>query len=145
MPPAEQQEKFVIHNPDLPVTVPAPDEETFAIVNISGFQYKVMKDDLILANYLEGYDINQQVIFDGVLLVGTKEYTLVGRPFVKSAKVYATVEEQTETDKLVVFKKRRRKTYQKTMHYRHLVTVLRVDKVEVEIDDALKSKAVALN
>lgn len=127
------------------MTVPAPDEETFAVVNISGFQYKVMKDDVILANYLEGYDINQQLVFDGVLLVGTKEYTLVGRPFVSSAKVYATVEEQTETDKLVVFKKRRRKTYQKTMHFRHLVTVLRVDKIEVQIDDALKSKAVALN
>ena len=127
------------------MTVPAPDEETFAIVNISGFQYKVMKDDVILANYLEGYDINQQLVFDGVLLVGTKDYTLVGRPFVKSARVFATVEEQTETDKLVVFKKRRRKTYQKTMHYRHLVTVLRVDKVEVLVDDHLKSKAVALN
>lgn len=145
MPPAEQQEKFVIHNPDLPVVVPAPDAETFAVVSINGFQYKVMQDDVVLANYLEEYDINQQIVFDGVHLVGSKQYTLVGRPFVKSAKVYATVEEQTETDKLVVFKKKRRKTYQKTMHYRHMVTVLRINKIEVEIDDSLKEKAVALN
>lgn len=135
----------MIHNPDLPVVVPAPDAETFAVVSINGFQYKVMQDDVVLANYLEEYDINQQIVFDGVHLVGSKQYTLVGRPFVKSAKVYATVEEQTETDKLVVFKKKRRKTYQKTMHYRHMVTVLRINKIEVEIDDSLKEKAVALN
>jgi large subunit ribosomal protein L21 len=135
----------VIHNPDLPVVVPAPDEETFAVVSINGFQYKVVKDDIVLANYLEGYDINQQIVFDAVLLVGSKQFTLVGRPFVKSAKVYATVEEQTETDKMVIFKKKRRKTYQKTMHFRHMITVLRVNKIEVEVDDALKAKAVALN
>ena len=103
-----------------------------------------MKDDILLANYLESYDINEQIVFDSVLLVGSKEFTLLGRPVVKSAKVYATVEEQTETDKLIVFKKKRRKTYQKSMQFRHKITVLRIDKIDVEYKQELLDKAVPL-
>ena len=46
-----------------------------------------MKDDIITAEFLEEYDINGQVIFDKVLLVGTTDYTSLGRPFVPTAKV----------------------------------------------------------
>lgn len=113
-------------------------------MTIGGSQHKVMKDDVILSNWLKEYDINQQVVFDGVMMVGTREFTLLGRPFVRCAKVYATVEEQTETDKLIIFKKKRRKTYQKTMHYRHKITVLRVDKIEMDIGQELAAKAVSL-
>ncbi len=144
MPPADQEEKLVVHQPLLPVDLHPRDEELFAIVNINGFQYKVVKDDVVLANYLEGYDINDQIVFDGVLLVGGKDFTLLGRPLVRSAKVYATVEEQTNTEKTIVFKKKRRKTYQKTMHFRHLITVLRIDKIEYQVHEALLQKAVGL-
>lgn len=114
------------------------------MVIIGGQQHKVMQDDIILSNWLEQYDINQQVVFDGVLMVGGKDFTLLGRPQVKSAKVYATVEEQTEMDKVIVFKKIRRKQYQKTMHFRHRVTVMRINKVELDIPESLLMKAVAL-
>lgn len=103
-----------------------------------------MKDDVVLANWLKQYDVNEQVVFDGVLLVGAKQFTLLGRPFVRSAKVYATVEEQSETEKTIVFKKKRRKYYQKTMHFRHKITVLRIDKVELDVKEDLLGKAVAL-
>lgn len=116
----------------------------FAIVTIAGQQHKVMKDDLVLANWLKQYDINQQVVFDGIHMVGTKDFTLLGRPFVGSAKVYATVEQQTETEKTIVFKKKRRKTYQKTMHFRHKITVLRIDKIEVDVKPELLARAVPL-
>jgi large subunit ribosomal protein L21 len=114
------------------------------VVTISGSQHKVMKDDLVLSNYLEGYDINDQVVFDGVMMIGTKDFTMIGRPWVTSAKVYATVEEQTETDKTIVFKKRRRTTYQKTMQFAHKITVLRINDIELNIKDDLLAKAVAL-
>lgn len=103
-----------------------------------------MKDDIVLSNWLKDYDINDQVVFDGVLMIGTKDFTLLGRPNVNSAKVYATVEEQTETDKTIVFKKKRRKTYQKTMHFRHKITVLRINKIELDMSRELLSKAVSL-
>lgn len=144
VPPAEQEEKLVVHQPLLPVDLYPRDEELFAVVNINGFQYKVVKDDVVLANYLQGYDINDQVVFDGVLLVGGKDFTLLGRPLVRCAKVYATVEEQTNTEKTIVFKKKRRKTYQKTMHFRHLITVLRIDKIEYQVQPDLLRRAVGL-
>ena len=127
------------------MTIPPKEEDTFAVVVISGSQHKVMKDDLLLANYLEGYDINDQIVFDGILMVGTKDFTLLGRPHVGSAKVYATVEEQTEMEKTIVFKKKRRKSYQRTMHYPHKVTVLRINKIDLQLTPSLISKAVALN
>lgn len=103
-----------------------------------------MKDDIVLSNWLKEYDINEQIVFDGVLLVGTKDFTLLGRPIVKSAKVYATVEEQTETDKTIIFKKKRRKTYQKTMHFRHKITVLRINRIDLDVKQDLLAKAVSL-
>ena len=42
-------------------------------------------------------------------MVGTKDYTCIGRPNVKAAKVLATVEETSQTEKVLIFKKRRRK------------------------------------
>jgi large subunit ribosomal protein L21 len=135
---------MIVHEPTLPITLPPKEEETFAVVVVSGSQHKVMKDDLLLANYLEGYDINDQIVFDGVLMVGSKEFTLLGRPHVTCAKVYATVEEQTELEKTIVFKKRRRKSYQKTMHYPHKITVLRINKIDLNVTESLISRAVAL-
>lgn len=144
MPPSPQTEKFIVHTPGLPISLPPKEDEMFAVVNISGTQHKVMKDDLILANYLKDYDINDQIVFDGVLMIGTKDFTMLGRPFVTSAKVYATVEEQTETEKTIVFKKKRRKTYQKGMHFAHMITVLRINDIELDIKEDLLAKAVAL-
>jgi len=64
----------------------------------------------------------EMVIFEKVLLVGSNEYTSIGRPYIESAKVVGTVE-------LIIFKKRRRKGYQKNMGHRSEVTVVRIDKV----------------
>lgn len=144
VPPEEQEEKLIVHNPALPISLPPRDDQLFAVVNINGSQHKVMQDDIVLSNYLKDYDINQQIVFDSVLLIGTPDFTLLGRPQVKSAKVYATVEEQTEMDKCIVFKKKRRKTYQKTIHFRHMVTVLRINKVELDVPESLLQKAVSL-
>ena len=69
------------------------------------------------------------IIFDKVLLVGSKEYTSIGRPYIETAKVVGTVEEVTKTEKVIIFKKRRRKGYQKNMGHRSEVTIVRVDKV----------------
>lgn len=46
-----------------------------------------MKDDTLILDGLKGYDINDPILFDQVLMVGTKTYTSIGRPLVLSAKV----------------------------------------------------------
>ena len=69
------------------------------------------------------------------MLVGTQDYTAVGRPYVETAKVVATVEEQIKTQKVIVFKKKRRKGYQKNQGHRQNVTVLRVEAIDHELSD----------
>lgn len=65
------------------------------------------------------FEVGSQIELDEVLLVGTQDYTCVGRPTVSKAKVFATVEEHPYTEKTLIFKKRRRKDSQRHMGYRH--------------------------
>ena len=53
-------------------------------------------------------------MFDEILMVGTKDYTSLGRPTVANARVFATLEEIAMSEKVIVFKKKRRKGYQKS-------------------------------
>ncbi len=91
--PAEESQKLVVHDVERGIEYPAREEGIFAVVNVRGFQYKVVKDDVLVLQHLQGVDINQQIILDQVQLVGTKDYTALGRPWVETAKVYATVEQ----------------------------------------------------
>ena len=65
----------------------------FAIIEMAGKQHKVLKDETVIVDKMD-LPVGQNFVIDQVLLVGTKDYTSIGRPFVESAKVYATVEEQ---------------------------------------------------
>ena len=78
-------------------------------------------------------------------MVGTKDYTAVGRPNVSKAKVYATVEEQSQTEKVIYFKLRRRQGYQRNGGHRQNIAVLRVDKIVHEVnEDDFKTEAALL-
>lgn len=131
----EQESKFVVHAFEPVSSLPLPrDDQVFAVFSIAGIQYKVTKDDSVLSEKLD-YDIGTQIAFDNVLLVGTPNYTIIGRPVIGDAKVYATVEQQVLTDKVIVFKKKRRKGYKKNHGHRQEVTVLRVDKIEHQVKE----------
>ena len=101
----------------------------FAVVRLSGTQYKVTKDDLIVSNRIHGYDVGESFALDDVLLLGTQNETRVGRPTVPGAQVMLTVEEHTKDQKVVIFKKRRRKNYKRKTGFRRDVTLLRVSDI----------------
>lgn len=61
---------------------------------------QVTKDDVIVADKIDGADIGTTMEVGDVLLVGTREETLVGRPLVKGASVKLLVEEQTKDKKV---------------------------------------------
>lgn len=63
-------------------------------------------------------------------MIGTVDYTAVGRPNLMSARVYATVEEMTLSEKVIVFKKSRRKRYQKSQGHKQMLNIIRIDKIE---------------
>ena len=127
---------IVRHPYPLPSATPAPpgSVDKFAIVEFSGTQYKITLDDVIVADHIESYDIGQKIPIDKVLMIGTKETTFVGRPYITGAKVIATVEEKAKDKKVIAFKMRRRKNSRRTKGFRRQLTVLRVTEI---VDDQL--------
>ncbi len=127
--PEPQEEKFVVHNPEKTISIPASDEKIFAVVHFKGFQHKVTKDDIIKMEKIQELSPGDTFVFDNVLLVGTNEYTSIGRPYVGSCKVLATVEENCLSDKVIIFKKKRRKGYQNNAGHRQELTQIRILKI----------------
>ncbi|CAN0032050.1 unnamed protein product [Discosporangium mesarthrocarpum] len=109
--------------------VPAGCEAKFAVIRLGNTQYKVTKDDVIVAEKVVGAAIGTTLDIRDVLLVGTRQETIIGRPVVGGASVKLLVEEQTKDAKVIVFKKRRRKSSQRTKGHRREVTLLRVTEI----------------
>lgn len=73
--------------------------------------------------------VQTSILLDKVLLVGSTDYTIIGQPMVPSAKVLATVEEHEKSDKVIIYKKRRRKTYARKTGHREPYTLLRISEI----------------
>ena len=100
----------------------------FAVIKTGGKQYKVAKDDVIRVEKLPG-EAGQAIEFAEVLMLGGEAGATVGSPLVDGATVKATVLEQIRDDKIIVFKKTRRKKYRRTAGHRQSLTVLRVTEI----------------
>lgn len=107
----------------------------FAVVELSGTQYKVGVDDVIVALKMNDIDIGQTIELDKVLLIGSRSNTIIGRPYIKEATVLATVEEITRDKKVKIFKMRRRKNSQTMKGFRRDVTILRI--TDIKVDDII--------
>lgn len=99
----------------------------FAIVNIAGQQFKVSEGQEIFVHRLEAAE-GDKVSFDQVLLTGDGDNVVVGTPTV-SATVNATVLGHQKGDKVIVFKKKRRKGYRKKNGHRQSFTKIKVDSI----------------
>ncbi len=96
----------------------------YAIVEIAGQQFKVEKGRKLYVHRLQG-DEGSSVSFDKVLLTDNDGQVKVGSPVVKGATVDATVLKHLKDDKVIVFKKKRRKGYQvKNGHRQYLTQIL---------------------
>ncbi|MBG28266.1 MAG: 50S ribosomal protein L21 [Crocinitomicaceae bacterium] len=97
----------------------------YAIVEIAGHQYKVEKDQQVFVNRLAAEE-GKKVKFDRVLLVDNGKDVQVGAPAVSGAEVTAQVERHLKGDKVLVFKKKRRKGYQKLNGFRASLTEVKI-------------------
>lgn len=93
----------------------------FAIVEIAGLQYKVEQDQKLFVNRLKG-DKGTKVSFDKVLLTVNGSTSTVGAPAVNGIVVDAEILEHVQADKVIVFKKKRRKGYAKKNGHRQQLT-----------------------
>lgn len=98
----------------------------YAIVDIAGHQYKVEKDQLIYVNRLDAKE-GDKVSFDRVLLIDNGGNVTVGAPAISGAQVTAKVEKHLKGDKVIVFKKKRRKGYRRKKGFRAYLTEIRID------------------
>ncbi|MCT4674363.1 MAG: 50S ribosomal protein L21 [Prolixibacteraceae bacterium] len=93
----------------------------YAIVEIAGQQFKVEKDQKVFVHRL-GVEEGADVEFDKVLLIDNEGEVKVGAPSVEGAKVTAKVISHLKGDKVIVFKKKRRKGYKKKNGHRQYLT-----------------------
>lgn len=100
----------------------------YAIVDIAGQQFKVEKDQKLYVHRLEAEE-GKKVSFDKVLLIDTGSKVSVGDPVVKGATVNATVLSHVKGDKVLVFKKKRRKGYQKLNGHRQYMTQIQIEAI----------------
>ncbi len=100
----------------------------FAIVEINGQQFKVTNDQEIFVHRLQNAE-GDSVTFDKVLLVNDDKNTQIGSPVLK-ASVGATVLEHVKGDKVIVFKKKRRKGYRVKNGHRQYFTKLKIDSIK---------------
>ena len=98
----------------------------YAIVDIAGQQFKVEKDQKLFVHRLEGEE-GKKVSFDKVLLIDTGSKVSVGNPVVKGASVDAKIVEHMKADKVLVFKKKRRKGYKKLNGHRQYMTQILIE------------------
>ena len=98
----------------------------FAVIRTGGKQYRVAKDDKIVVEKLTG-EPGAMVELADVLMIGDDgKAPTVGSPVIDKAAVFAEVVEQSRADKIIVFKKHRRKNYRRTRGHRQEQTVLRI-------------------
>ncbi len=100
----------------------------YAIVNIFGRQYRVSEKEQVKVSLI-GSEVGKKVTFDQVLLLDDGKKVSIGKPFVKSATVSANVLEHGRDRKILIYKKKRRKGYQRKNGHRQDYTLIQIDKI----------------
>jgi large subunit ribosomal protein L21 len=103
-------------------------EIMYAIVEIAGQQFKVEKDKKLFVHQLDAKE-GDTVDFEKVLLVDNDGAVAVGTPTVNGAKITAKVLAHVQGEKVIVFKKKRRKTYRKKNGHRQQFTQIQVETI----------------
>jgi len=102
----------------------------YAIVNIAGKQYKVAKGDQLKVARLST-EVGKKVDFSEVLLTDDGKNVKIGNPAVKGAKVTAEVLEHGRHRKILIYKKKRRKGYQRKAGHKQDFTAIKVNSISV--------------
>ena len=101
----------------------------YAIVEIAGQQFKVEKGRKLYVHRLAG-DEGSSLSLDKILLTDNDGQVKVGTPVVEGAAVSATILKHLKDDKVIVFKKKRRKGYQVKNGHRQCLTQIQIDEIK---------------
>ena len=98
----------------------------FAIVKTGGKQYRVSAGEQVTVERIEG-EVGSQIALSQVLAIGGGEGSTIGNPTVANASVTAKIVQQPRGNKVIVFKKKRRKNYRRKNGHRQELTVLKIE------------------
>lgn len=115
-------------------------EIMYAIVDIAGQQFKVEKDQKLYVHRLDG-EAGSKLSFDNVLLIDDGGKITIGSPVVKDASVSAKVIDHVKGDKVLVFKKKRRKGYRKLNGHRQYLTHIEITGIQEKAAPKTTAKA----
>ena len=109
----------------------------YAIVEIAGKQFKVEKDQKLYVHRLKE-DEGKKVTFDKILMIDNKDEVSLGKPLISGAQVGAKILKHLKADKIIVFKKKRRKGYRVKNGHRQLLTQIQIS--DISLSGAKKQK-----
>ncbi len=100
----------------------------YAVIRTGGKQYRVAEGDLVKVEKLAG-EVGEQVVLPDVLFVGGEEVK-IGAPLLANARVTGEIVGQIRAKKVLVFKKKRRKSYSRQRGHRQYQTTLKITGIE---------------
>jgi len=100
----------------------------YAIVEMAGQQFKVAKDQKVYVHRLQG-EVGSKVTFDNVLLLDEEGNVTIGAPAIEGASVTAQILSHLKGDKVIVFKKKRRKGYIKKNGHRQFLSEILIESI----------------
>lgn len=101
----------------------------YAVVKTGGKQYRVAQGDTVEVELLTG-EVGEQVSLEPVLFIGGNGEIKIGTPTLTEAKVTAEIVEHPLAKKIIVFKKKRRKSYKKKQGHRQKLTRLKILEIQ---------------
>jgi large subunit ribosomal protein L21 len=111
----------------------------YAIVDIAGQQFKVENDQEIFVHRLEGEE-GTNVEFTEVLLIDNNGKISLGTPFIEGANISAKIISHLKGDKILVFKKKRRKGYKKTTGHRQYLSKIQIENITEKAAKPVKAE-----
>ena len=98
----------------------------YAVIETGGKQHKVSEGEILKIDKLDA-EPGTEIVFDKIMMVKADDDTLkVGKPYVENASVTAEVVEQGKHKKIIIFKYKRKKNYQRKQGHRQKYTALRI-------------------
>jgi large subunit ribosomal protein L21 len=102
----------------------------YAVIMSGGKQYRVAEGEVVRVEKLEA-ESEAPVEFKEVLLVKTEEKTYIGEPLVEGASVTGMLKSQGKSDKVLVFKYKKKKQYRRTRGHRQQYSEVLIEKINV--------------
>ena len=102
----------------------------YAILETGGLQFKVTEGEVLKIPKL-GIEPKEEVVFENILLAAEKDKILIGKPYIKGAKVTAEVLANGKSPKVIVFKFKRRVKYRRKRGHRQDYTEIKINEIKL--------------